>query len=253
MLHAQGKCILVALLGICVGSAFADDNAITPYRPSVSSPAQLPVSGQLEFELGGQHTKIGQVRRDSLPYLFKLGFSEEWGILLGGEAQVWQRDDVNVHGVGDTTITLKRAFIQSDTTAFGLELGAKVPTAKDSIGSGKADYTLNSIYSQDFANLHMDANLNATRLGAVEPGASRTQIGLSTAFSMPLSQRWSGIGEISGARRGGVPSTAQILAAVAYAPSKRLTIDFGFTKGLNSASQDWSIFSGFVVPVANLW
>ena len=29
-----------------------DDAPITSYRPSVSTPAQLPVPGQLEFELG---------------------------------------------------------------------------------------------------------------------------------------------------------------------------------------------------------
>jgi hypothetical protein len=38
-----------------------------------------------------------------------------------------------------------------------------------------------------------------------------------------------------------------------YSPNQNLAIGFGFTKGLNSASQDWSCFSGFVVPLARRW
>ena len=258
------KPLLIALLAAALQPAFADDTAdtanaadtaITPYRPSVSNPAQLPVPGQLELELGGLHSKSGDARRDSVPYLLKLGFSEQWGVLLGGEAQVWQRDDTGARerGVGDTSFILKRAFKVDDATAFGIELGAKIPTAKDTIGSGKADYTLNGIYSRDLGSIHMDANLNATRAGAPDPGASRMQTGLSAAFSMPLSDRWSGIAELSGTRQKGAPSTAQALAALVYQPNKRLAIDVGLAKGLNGASQDWSFFSGVVVPLARLW
>ena len=211
--------------------------------------------GQLELELGGQHTKTGDARSDSLPYLFKLGLSEQWGVLLGGEALVSQRDESGARerGIGDTSITLKRASLVDDATAFGLELSAKVPTAKDTIGSGQADYTLNGIWSQDLGGVHMDANLNATRVGAAEPGSARIQTGLSAAFSLPLNEHWSSVAELSGTRRGGVPSTAQFLAAAVYMPDKRLAIDFGFTCGLNSASQDWSVFTGVVVPLARLW
>ncbi len=117
-----------------------DADAVTPYRPSVSSPAQLPLAGQIELEFGGLRTRSPDARRASLPYQFKLAFSQEWGVLIGGEAQVWARDGAtSSRGVGDTTLTLKRAWIVDDASAFGMELGAKLPTAKDSIGSGKAD------------------------------------------------------------------------------------------------------------------
>lgn len=249
------KSIFIALLLTCMEAAFADENAITPYRPSVSNPAQLPTPGQLELELGGLASKAGSARRDSVPYLFKLGFSQQWGVLLGGEAQVWQRDDTGAHerSVGDTTLTVKRAFLVDDATAFGIELGATIPTAKDTIGSGKADYTLNGIYSQDLSRLHMDVNLNVSRLGAAEPNTSRVQSGLSAAFSLPLSQQWSGVAELSATRRSGTPSTAQVLAALTYAPNKRLAFDVGVARGLNNASQDWSLFSGVVMPLAKLF
>ena len=128
-----------------------------------------------------------------------------------------------------------------------------MPTAKEAIGSGKAEYTLNGIYSQDIGSMHLDANLNTTRVGAIEPGTARMQTGLSASLSMPLTKGWRGVTELSGTRRSGTPTTAQLLAAVVYNPSKWYAIDVGMAKGLTSKSQDWSIFSGFVIPIARLW
>ncbi|MGZ3237803.1 MAG: transporter [Burkholderiaceae bacterium] len=238
-------------------SAFAEDDAgVTPYRPSVSSPAQLPVAGQLELEYGGLFSKTDGTRRNSLPYLLKLAFNKEWGILFGGEAYISQKDDVSgirARGLGDTNLVLKRAFIMNDTTAFGLELGAKIPTAKDSLGSGKADYSINSIFSKDISKVHMDTNLNLTRFGAIDVGTARTQTGLSSSFSIPVTEKWGATAELSGTHRNGAANTAQFLTAATFSPSKRLTIDIGVARGLTSASPDWSLFTGVVMPIAKLW
>lgn len=232
----------------------ADDDGVTPYRPSVSSPAQLPRAGQLELELGGLATKTGEARRDSLPYLFKLAFDKEWGVLVGGEAFVSARDPSgSARGLGDTTVTLKRAFLVDDATGFGLELGAKLPTARDAIGSGARDYTLNGIASRDLGALHVDANLNLTHVGGTEPGTSSRQLGASVALSAPLGERWGVNWEVLGTRRAGTPSTAQMLAAVTWTPRRDLAFDAGVVRGLNGASQDWSLFAGMVVPLGRLW
>ncbi len=247
------SCLL--LLASISLTAQADEPAVTPYRPSVSSPAQLSAAGQLEFEIGVLGSRSDGARRDSLPFLFKLAFNEQWALLLGGEAYVSAHDDAGAraHGVGDGNLVLKRAFVLDPETAFGIELGAKLPTAKDAIGSGKADYTLNTIYSRDLGKVHMDANANVTRLGALEPDTGRVQTGLSASFSTPLSEQWGVTAELSGTRRDGTASTAQVLLAAGYSPSKRLTIDFGVAHGLNAASTDWSVFSGVVIPLAKLW
>ena len=232
-----------------------DGPAITPYRPSVSSPAQLPAPGQLEFEIGGLGGKSDDDRRASLPYTFKLAFNEQWGVLIFGEGYVSSRTDGDPRqrGFGDTTLELKRAFLIDDSTALGLELGVKLPTAKDQIGSGRSDYLLNGIYSQDMGIVHMDANLSATRLGGYEAGSGRIQKGWSASFSAPVSEKWGVTTELSGTRRSGQANTAQLLVAATYSPTKRLTIDWGIARGLTSASADWSLFSGIVLPLAKLW
>jgi len=255
LMPAPALLISLALGATAVPLHAQDGPPITPYRPSVSSPAQLPAPGQLEFELGGLSTKTNDDRRASLPYTFKLGFNEQWGVLIGGEAYVSARNDgaPRQRGIGDTTLELKRAFLIDDSTALGLELGVKLPTAKDTIGSGRSDYVLNGIYSQDMGVVHMDANLNATRLGTYEAGSGRIQKGWSASFSAPVSDKWGATTELSGTRRSGQANTAQLLLAATYSPTKRLTIDWGVARGLTSASPDWSLFSGIVLPLAKLW
>ena len=244
----------MGLAALCTLAAAADDDAITPYRPSVSSPAQLPVPGQVEIELGGLHARSDDSRRSSLPYTFKLAFSKEWGLVVGGEAHVWARDDSGkAQGLGDTTLVLKHAWIVDDATAFGVELGTKLPTANDSIGSGRADYTLNTIFSRDIGPVHMDANLNATRLGVFDDGTGRTQFGASSSFSGALSNHWGLTGEVSGTHRSGAANGTQLLAAFTYSPSKRLTFDVGLARAFRPTPATTQVFAGVVFPLAKLW
>lgn len=247
---------VAGLLALLASPARAvEEEAVTPYRPSVSTPAQLPVPGQLEFELGGLSSLSDGARRNSLPYTFKLAFTEEWGVLVNGEAYVSVPGDdgVRLHGLGDTAVVLKRAFLVDSDTAFGIELGTKIPTARDGIGSGKHDDTLNTIYSQDIGQVHMDLNLNLTRLGARDPGTGRNQRGAAAAFSVPVSERWGAIAELSGTHQRGAPGTAQLLLAATFQPNKRLALDIGLARGLTTASPGWQMFTGLVVPLAKFW
>lgn len=232
-----------------------EDYSITAYRPSVSSPAQLPSAGHLELEIGGLSTKTDSAKRNSTPYGLKLAFNEQWGAVITGEAIV-QTDDgqgSRAYGFGDTSAVLKRAFILDNDTALGLEAGVKLPTAKDNIGTGEADYSINSILSHDFGSIHMDANFNLTHVGFVNDGESSIQKGEAASFSYPLNEKIGLIAELSGVQRNGTSSTLQLLTAFTYSPSKILTVDIGIATGLNRASQDYSAFFGAVLPVAKLW
>jgi hypothetical protein len=249
------KSLAILLLASCGLPALADDGPpVLPYRPTVSSPAQLPAPGQLELELGGLSVKTNEERRDSVPYQFKLAFTENWGLLLGGDAYVWRRDaDDRISGFGDTSLTLKRAFLIDERTAFGLEFTSRMPSGKGNIGSAKADYMLNGIFSKDIGAFHLDTNINTTRIGAPDEGRGRTLSGASSSLSTNLNEKWGAVGELSGTHQSGTPNNALFLAALTYSVSKRMVIDFGLAKGLNKDSPDWAVFSGIVLPIANFW
>lgn len=120
------------------GAALASEPPATPYRPSVSSPAALPAPGYLELEAGWQKTG-GEESRSGLPLLLKYAFSEDFGVLLGTEAAVSQvvPGASRQRGMGDSTLVLKWRRPLADGRALGLELGAKLATASDGLGSGR--------------------------------------------------------------------------------------------------------------------
>ena len=246
-----------AALALCSAARADDSTSVTPYRPSVSTPAALSAPGWLEVEAGVQSSRADDpARRESLPYTLKLAFTPDWGIRIGGDAVVHQvgADDSSVRGGGNTTVVLKRRFALNDASAFGLESGAKLPTARAGLGSGHTDIGLNGIYSTDFGdNWHTDINLLATRLGGADSGVSRWQNGWAAALSRNVTERWGVVGEFSGTHQGGNASTTQALVAASYSVSKGVTLDIGVSKGLNAASGSWSMFSGVTFLAAHLF
>jgi hypothetical protein len=253
----SGWSIVAGMRLACAGAAFgaddpcpATDPCAKPYRPSVSNPAGLSAPGYLEVEAGFQRAKDDDPRRrDSIPVLFKYAFSENIGILIGGEGFVRQHSDIDgrTTGVGDTTLTLKLHHGLGEDLAVGLEAGVKVPTAKDLIGSGKPDGIINGIVSMKLGEADLDINLGAQRLGVVNPGESRMAYTWAAGVSYPISRSWGIGGEFSGVTQRGALSTSQFLTALNYNVSKKVVLDAGMAWGLTDASTDRTIFAGITV------
>lgn len=246
------SCLLATASLLACAAARADDSpSVTPYRPSVSTPAALSAPGWLEIEAGAVSSRDRDASRSaSLQYTFKLAFTPDWGVRLGGDALVRQTPATGpaTQGGGDTTVVLKHRMELNDDQALGLELGTKFPTAGKVRGSGHRDTGLNFIYSADFAQgWHTDINLLATRIGGVSAGTGRWQPGWAGGLSRNLSAEWGAVVELSGTRQRGSPSTTLALAAMSYAVSKGLSLDFGASKGLSAASGGWSAFAGLTV------
>lgn len=251
MIFTCGALLLAAL------SAQADDGkpAATPYRPSVSAPAQLSAPGWLEIE-GGVWRQFGNgAQRDSLPWTAKLAFSDDWGIRVGGEALVRQTDELDqtLSGNGVTGIVLKRRFAVNEQSAFGLELGATLPTGQRGIVSGKSDTAINAIYSADLGDWHTDLNLSAIYLGAPDPGTSYLQTVWAAALSRPLSDALGLVGEFSGTRQSGVASTSQFLLCASYSVTKSLVLDAGMARRLSGGAPTWQAVAGFTWVAARLF
>ena len=227
--------------------------AVTPYRPSVSTPATLSAPGYLEFEAGGLLSRsadaVGDTRRDSLPYTVKLAFSPDWGVRVGGEAWVRQTGGgaTALQGLGDTSVVLKRRFGIDAARAFGLELGATAPTGRTGLGAKTAALSLNGIYSADLGALHTDLNLVATRFARADPGVARQQLLWAAALSGPLTPRLALTAEFSGTRQPGVGSTTQLLLATSWGVSRALVLDGGIARSLRRGVPDASLFFGLTV------
>lgn len=245
----RGICILAAALAIALGSAgfahAAEEVAATPYRPTVANPAELPAPGWLEVEAGGLRDSGDGPTRNALPYTAKLAFTEDWGVLVGGELWARERDDgSSISGRGDTSVVLKHRIAVDTRRAFGIEAGVKLPTAEDGLGSGKPDWTLTGIYSVDFAeDWRLDVNAGATRLGVAEDGEGRVAASWAASVSHGMSD-WTLAGELSGSHQSGIGETVQAMAAVGYAVTSGLVLDAGMSVTRQGGEERHAVFFG---------
>lgn len=237
---------------LCCTGAVAEEPQVTPYRPTVSNPAALSAPGWLELELGWLSSNGGVVRReDSVPYLLKYAFSEDWGVLVGGNLYVRSVDLGGgvEEGYGNTSFTLKHR-IPADDSDFGVELAIDAPAAN--MGGSKPDYLLNGIYSTTLGRWQLDLNLGATRIGEPDPGTGRSEADWATAISRGLNERWGCALEVSGTARHGTSPNAQFLTAATYSVSRRMVLDFGFALGLVARAPDYELFTGVTLLLGQL-
>lgn len=242
--------VLALYLLACAVEARAEDTSeptVTPYRPTVANPADLPVPGWFEFEAGGLrvHGADG-TRTDALPWVLKYAFNEDSGLLLGGNA--WDRltapDGSHTSGVGDTLLEWKQRFPLREGMAFGVEAGVNLPTAPHHLGSDKPAWLFNGIFSADLGANHLDLNLGGTRYTLKQSGASLWQSAWAAALSHPLGETFGIAVELSGTAQRGAGATHQLLAAINYNVSRRVVLDFGAARNLDRAAHDRSLFAG---------
>ena len=236
-------------LAFWIGAAFADAPEVTPYRPTVSNPAALSAPGLLELEAGVARSHDDRdTRQLSVPYLLKYAFTENFGVLLGGDAYLQQKDAFGnrITGFGDTEAQIKLRHELTENMALGLETGVRLATARTGLGSEKSDYIVNGIFSAAGGGFNVDINLGYTRLGSVDAGQSHDEIDWATAVSGKLGGPWGWATELSGTGQHNASSTTQALAALTYQPSRTLIFDLGVSRELKQPNET-AVFGGLVI------
>ena len=242
------RLVLLLIASLAFDQARAEDEpSATPYRPTISNPADLSAPGYVEFEAGLQRILgADDTRRDSVPYLFKYAFSDTSGILLGGDAHIAQtfpgRSSLN--GLGDTFLEWKQRFPLSADTALGFEAGFQSPTSRSGLGDSKTNYLFNAILSSNFGTNHIDLNAGVVRIGDAIPGTSRLQQTWAASVSRPFNEQLGVALELAGTHQTNAGSTSELLAAINYNVSPRLVFDTGFAYQLNHAAHDRTFFAG---------
>ena len=245
--------ILCVLAAASAGAAADEPPPVVPYRPTFGDPADLPAPGYPELEFGYLYARGGATAAaaSSTPILFKLAWSDNWGVLLGTDVSDWQRqpDGSGVRSGGDTTLTLKQRLPATDELAFGLEYELVLPTARPPIGAGSTGVALTGIVSADTGPLHIDVNLGVTRLGAPDPGTGRGQGFAAFAVSKPLSDEVTLMTDLYGNfQHGTTPNTSGMLA-MSYAVTPQFVVDIGAMARLARAAPDWQVTAGFTMQL----
>jgi hypothetical protein len=252
--------VLVAavLVGLPVRAQTPDDDSepsVTPYRPTVSNPADLSAPGWFEGELGGLRTlNQDHSRNGSVPWLLKYALDENYGLLLGGNAYVGQElpGVPTQESFGDTSLEWKQRIPISDHAAFGIEAGVLVPTASHDLGAGKPQWLVNGIFSTDLGAAHLDVNLVEAHGGAQPADVSPWQTTWAAAISRPIAGDLGAAFELSGIYQQRAATQSQALFALNYNWSRKLVLDCGAAYGLTHAGHDRSIFAGATFLIGRL-
>ncbi len=240
--------MLIFFLFLCFSSNLhAEALQVTPYRPTVSNPAELSALNHFELEFGAQLNQPGMSEeRTSLPFLLKYPFLENWGVMVGGEA--WVREsgsDGKYDSFGNTSLLVKYYYPFSDTLAIGVEAGPILPSAKKPIGSGRTDWMSNLIISKDIDDLRIDLNVGAILQGSHQTAHDDFKYNWALAASHPLINDWGIAGEFSGYLGPDQLPTSQWLMTLNYMVNRLLVVDFGGSVGLTTSSDDYGVFAGF--------
>lgn len=209
-------------------TAIADsDLQANPYRPSVGSPASLPVPEHLEVEFGVANANTSGSNTKTSPLLLKYAFNSSIGLTLGFNPLTQIKTDTDsTDGQGDGILTLKLAQPINDSFMIGEELSTTLPIANHHLGTNKANQTINLIASNDFSGFHSDVNVNLTRFGDDQgSGVSQQSFGWSAGISHPLVYKVSGGLELSGTEQHGADSTLQVLESLGYNYSNKTVFD----------------------------
>lgn len=248
------------LVAACMQASAADDDGqgepgVTPYRPTVSNPADLSAPGWLEAELGGLRTlNEDHSRHDSVPWLLKYALDENYGLLIGGNGYV----NAQIPGApsqssfGDTSLEWKQRFALNDKTAIGFEAGVLIPTASQDLGVGKAQWLVNGILSTDLGSVHLDVNVGEAHGGAQPMGVSLWQTTWAAAISRPIVGDLGAALELSGVYQQGTATQSQALFALSYNWSRKLVLDCGAAYGLTNGAHDRSFFAGATFLIGRL-
>lgn len=213
-----------------------------PTRPSVGDNANIVSNGYFELEFGGAF----QRHIVAFPMLLKSSINDhvEIGIVSSGLIYI---DTLNQSekGMQDPGIQVKSKWFGNDDISI-----ASVAKA-EWINHSNLQYTLYGVLTGHFSFLGYDATLG----GALVPGVANSYEP-TLNFALAIYPKWDKkinfYAEFYGAHSD-TTSPLGIDAGISYAISSRFIIDTAFYKGLNAASPNWQVHTGFTWTVGRIF
>jgi hypothetical protein len=252
---------LAGLAGVLVlaGPASAGEARVEPDRPSVSTSARTVPPGAVQVEAGVAYERT-RLAASAPERRFAVQGTVRVGLLERLEARVDAEPLVDLHGAavdtgaGDVALGLKYLVLDapegSARPALGVLPFAKIPTADEPRGSGRADVGLLGLATFDLpAGLGLDVNAGVVVVGQARPRGHLGQAVASAALSREVAERLAAFVELFYASRGerGGRDTGGVDAGLAWWPTPRLALDAAVGLGLLGPSPDYVVRAGLSV------
>ncbi len=153
------------------------------------------------------------------------------------------------NGLGDTEVKVKYHLINQKGwwPHFAVSCKLKIPTASESkgLGSGKADFTINTIFTWNLGEQwQLHSNLGYTFIGEHHVD---NEFNYSLAAQLTLSEKWALVGEIVGVNNFNGhkrDDPVSVLVGAQYMVSDNFVFDAGIESGMNRAAPDYRLTVG---------
>jgi hypothetical protein len=269
-------------LGLAAVLAAAGAVGASAQQPFVTDDAEVTERGHLHFEYANefyvlQNSSYPNLRQDTNNFVIQYGLFDgvevnmDFPLIAIGNAH--GSGTPSVFGLGDLDFAVKWNLVKENPDgarpAFTVTAATEFPTGneKKQLGSGLADYVLNTIFQKTFSGTALHANLGLQFAGNTQTGvvgihtSGRILIGGLSA-ARDLSERLRLGLDLNGAEihdGGKVERELQLIAGGNYILNHNETLDFAVTAGWFEAPRFGlilgvsitslkSLISGIVIP-----
>jgi hypothetical protein len=223
-------------------------------RPLSTDDAGTTEKSHLEIESGFEYTKQTDDEY-SWSACLKYGILEKWDIGIEVPYQfIEPAAGDNVNGICDIIFSTKYNILNAaeDFSALALAFSVKTKSGnKDKgLGTGKLDYSLTAILTEELDRVIAHLNLGYTYVGVSEDQGHDDVLAYALALEYPCNDRLNLVAELSGETNFQGDFNQSLFAALTgfnYAFSQNITFDWGTGWGISEASPDYLITSGLTL------
>jgi hypothetical protein len=254
----MNRLLMVTLLAFVVATPAPglaqEPTAVDPDRPNVSTSARTVPPGAVQIETGALYFSERMAgapaeRQFAWEATVRVGLLPALEIRIDGDPFVWQRNDEEVTGLGDLTLSVKWRLLEAAglMPAVALLPFVKVPVARTPIGTQRVDGGVRGLFSFGLpSSWSIDANAGLAAIGQ-RSGGHIVQGQASAAASHPLSENLSGFVELvyqSAAERGDRDAFGADFG-VTLMLTRRLAVDAAAGATLVGKGPDYAFRVGF--------
>ncbi|MCE1246562.1 MAG: transporter [Firmicutes bacterium] len=220
-------------------------------RPLITEDAPTNGKGVLQFEAGQDWVAMSNKDKiSSQTYTLSYGITKNIDFAIDKTVNFNMPFRGNSYkAVGDSTFSLKYRF-QDETKyrpALGVKLYADICDGDDTASTGETEYQVNFFATRNvgFATFH--ANLGATLMRPFENSKHYILYNYNLAFEKPLNDKFTIVGEILGTSSAHTAGPAAAQLGFTYQLSPNITLDAGYTRGLNSQAPRGDFTTGVTI------
>lgn len=220
-------------------------------RPLGTEDSATAGKGKVILEMGQEWVEQKNGDKESCQsYVLSFGLTENMDLVVEKPYMVLRpMNDRSCAAIADTVVAIKYRFTEETdhSPSVGVKAFADLKDGDENGTSGETEYGANFFVSKDLGGVTAHGNVGYTLVNPREGTTRDDIINYSVALEKPIGEKWVLVGEVLGesSRNESGPAAAQL--GVTYQLSPSVTLDTGYSWGINKAAHKNSVTIGVTI------